>query len=78
MSTFTFNKEKYLQLAQAEGIQAALTLLHHDTNSWEIQAFEGESGYQPDMWKEIEKARECSRELWEVALSRLPSTPEAP
>jgi hypothetical protein len=70
MSTFKFDKEKYLDLVKAEGVPAALSALHHDTIEWEFQAFEGDRGYQPKMWAELQDVREFSRELWEIALRK--------
>jgi hypothetical protein len=63
-----FNKEKYLQIAKSESPQAALTQLHRDTERWEYQTFEGNAGYQPQMWEELREVRKFSRELWEMAL----------
>lgn len=68
MNSFKFEKEKYLQLVKVQGISAALTKLHEDTGDWEVEAFEGRAGYQPEMIKELEKVRVFSRELWEMAL----------
>jgi hypothetical protein len=67
-SSFQFDKEKYLRILRSEGITAALTTLHKDTTGWEYQSFEGEKGYQPEMWKSLDTVREFSRELWEIAL----------
>lgn len=53
---------------ESEGIQATLTRLHQDSNQWEIEAFEGPKGYQPEMWTELDEVRKFSRELWELAL----------
>jgi hypothetical protein len=68
MSSLKFDKEKYMRILQSEGVSAALTALHHDTIGWEYEAFEGEKGYQPEMWKDIQQVRDFSRELWEIAL----------
>jgi hypothetical protein len=68
MPTFQFDKEKYIRLLKSEGISVALTQLHKDTTHWETYAFEGPKGYQPDMWAELHKVRDFSRELWEIAL----------
>ncbi len=80
MSTTPFNKEKfkekfnekykdkYLQILKSEGISKALTQLQKDTDAWELESFEGDQGYQPEMWKQLEFVRTFSRELWELAL----------
>ena len=62
------NKEKYLQIARTQGAQAALTQLHKDTERWEYQTFEGDKGYQPEMFEDLKDVRAFSRELWELAL----------
>lgn len=63
------NKEKYLEIVRTSGVNAALTKLHQDTNVWEIETFEGDQGYSPEMWKDLEEVRNFSRELWEFALN---------
>jgi hypothetical protein len=69
MSTsFHFDKEKYLRILKSEGITAALTTLHKDTTGWEYQSFEGEKGYQPEMWEALNQVREFSRELWDLSI----------
>jgi hypothetical protein len=62
------DKQKYIRILQAQGVSAALTALHRDTTGWEYEAFEGEKGWQPEMWKDIEDVRTFSRELWEMGL----------
>ncbi len=64
-----FDKDKYIRIMRSEGINAALTALHRDTTGWEYDAFEGDKGWQPDMWREIEDVRVFSRDLWEMALA---------
>lgn len=68
MQSLPFDREKYIRIMKASGVSAALTQLHHDTIQWEYQAYEGEKGYQPEMWKELHEVRAFSRELWEMAL----------
>lgn len=68
MSTFHFDKEKYLRISKAEGISSALTQLHHDIIQWEHASYEGEKGYQPEMWNSLQAVRKFSRELWEMCL----------
>jgi hypothetical protein len=68
MPSFSFDKEKYIRIVKSEGISAALTILHKDIYNWEYQSFEGDKGYQPQMWKDLHGVREFSRELWELSL----------
>lgn len=62
------DKEKYIQLARNRGLNAALTALHLDTERWEYEAFEGDQGWKPEMWNELNEVRKFSRELWKLAL----------
>lgn len=68
--TFTLDKEKYIAIARSEGVQAALTALHQDSNLWEIETFEGEKGYQPQMFQDMIEVRNFSRELWDLSLKQ--------
>ena len=61
------NKEKYLRIARDRGVHAALTELHRDTNEWELETFEGEKGWQPQLWESLKSVRDFSRELWDKA-----------
>ena len=65
---FKLDREKYLRLARTDGAHAALTKLHVDTERWEHKAFEGEKGWQPELWHELEAVRRFSRELWAMVL----------
>jgi hypothetical protein len=65
------DRQKYLDLLKTQGVNAALTQLHLDVRDWEYEAFEGEQGWQPKMWQELEGVRGFSRELWEIALQNL-------
>ncbi len=69
-STFQLDREKYLGILRDEGVQAALTALHKDTNLWEIETFEGEKGYQPQMFQDLIEVRRFSRELWDISLKQ--------
>lgn len=69
-STFHLDREKYVSIMRAEGVQAALTALHQDTNRWEIETFEGEKGYQPQMFQDLIEVRRFSRELWDISLKQ--------
>ncbi len=67
------DKEKYLRIVKSSGFQAALTELHRDQSVYEFQTFEGEKGYQPEMWKDLGEMREFQRELWDTATRNLPA-----
>lgn len=62
--------EFYRQLTKTDGAAVALTQLHHDLAQWELEAFEGEQGYQPELWKKLHEVRDLSRELWEMDLHK--------
>lgn len=63
---FNIDREKYLQIARTEGVNAALTRLARDTERWEWDTFEGEGGWKPTQFEAMRKVREFSRELWEI------------
>jgi hypothetical protein len=65
-----FDREKYLRILNSDGPNSALTALHADIENWEQETFEGEKGYQPEMWNDLTQARAFSRELWEAALKQ--------
>ena len=65
---FKLDKEKYIQMARTEGLNAALTRLQRDTELWEWDTFEGEAGWKPDQWEALREVRSFSRELWELGL----------
>jgi hypothetical protein len=65
------DREKYIRILRSEGVNAALTALHADTDFMELETFEGEKGFQPEMWNDLEKVRNFSRELWQVALNEI-------
>lgn len=67
---FKLDKDRYVQILNSKGVHEALTTLHRDTNEWEFRAFEGEKGYQPEMWHDLEDVRKFSRELWEMGLRK--------
>jgi hypothetical protein len=76
-SKLQLDRAKYLQIAHQEGLAAALTALHRDTEQLEYQTFEGEQGYQEKLWNFLEDVRKFSRELWEADLRRGQSGPPA-
>jgi hypothetical protein len=63
-SPFHLDREKYLAIFQSEGLSAALTQLHLDTERLEHETFEGREGWQPELFEYLKKVREFSRELW--------------
>ncbi|MGE0614969.1 MAG: hypothetical protein AB7P04_04960 [Bacteriovoracia bacterium] len=66
MPVANLDREKYLKIMRAQGYSAAITQLHHDMESMEFEAFEGSKGYQPELYEDIKKFRDFSRELWEL------------
>lgn len=69
-----FDREKYIRILEAQGLSAALTALHVDTEHWEHESFEGDKGYQPEQVKALEEVRSFSRELWNLAMKQAPSS----
>jgi hypothetical protein len=69
---FKLDKEKYLKIARSEGIPAAITRLHRDTERWEWDSFEGEGGYKPNQFEALQEVRAFSRELYEMAAIQEP------
>ncbi len=65
-----FERQKYLQILETQGINAALTALHRDTERLEYDSFEGEQGYQPQKFEDLTPVREFARQLWERALEQ--------
>lgn len=65
-----FDRNSYLSLINTQGANAALTKLHADIEIWEQETFEGEKGYQPQLWDDLAEARSFSRELWDAALKQ--------
>lgn len=66
------DRAKYLEIPKAEGLPAALTALHRDSEVLEFQTFEGPGGYQPALYAYLEDVRTFSRELWRVSLGEMP------
>lgn len=64
-----FNREKYIQILKSQGLSAAITELHQDQNLFEIQAFEGQEGYQRGQFDSLTQMHDLSRELWDLANS---------
>jgi hypothetical protein len=69
MKDNAFTKEKYRELARTEGAQTAVNQLHADLWELEKECFDTPSGYQPELWKQLNDLRLFSRELWDLKLS---------
>jgi hypothetical protein len=65
---FKLDKEKYHQIVRTEGLNSALTRLYRDTETWELDTFEGENGYKPAQWETLREVRAFARELWDIGL----------
>lgn len=65
---FQIDKQKYVQIMNTEGLNAALTALHRDSEQWEYQTFEGDGGWKPEDWEKLREVRKFSRELWDQVL----------
>jgi hypothetical protein len=65
---FQIDKQKYIQIMKTNGLNAALTALHRDSEQWEYQTFEGEGGWKPEDWEKMREVRNFSRELWDQVL----------
>jgi hypothetical protein len=67
------DRAKYLEILKSEGLPAALTALHRDSEVLEFETFEGPGGYKPEMYAFLEEVRTFSRELWRVSLGENPT-----
>lgn len=65
-----FKRDRYFDLAKAQGLQNAVQQLHHDLWEVEQECFDTPNGYQPEMWKTLNEMRLFSRELWDLKLSQ--------
>jgi hypothetical protein len=63
------DKQKYYRLLESEGVNAALTALHKEMWELEFETFEGNKGYQPQLFETLKKYREFSLELWDTKLA---------
>ena len=59
------DKQKYLRILENEGLNAALTTLHKDMWTLEFETFEGQKGYQPQLFEDLKLWRDFSLELWD-------------
>lgn len=60
------DREKYIQILQAQGLHQALSQLHHEIWEIEEECFEGAQGYRPDLYEDLKKYRAFSTELWNL------------
>ena len=63
---YFLDREKYLEIARTEGLPAAITTLHLDSEKLERETFEGQEGWQPALYEYSKQVREFSRELWNM------------
>ena len=63
---FEDRKKGYLEILKEGGQSAALTAIHHDLWELEFECFEGERGYRPELYTEVQRLRDFSREIWEM------------
>lgn len=59
-------RSKYLKLAQAEGLDKAVTALHNLIGQLEPRMYDG--GYAPERLEKVEFLRSLTRELWAMRL----------
>lgn len=71
---FKIDRQKYIGILKSQGVNAAVTALHNDTAQWEFESFEGQKGWQPEMWNELKEVRVFSRELWDMGLATSPTS----
>lgn len=68
-AAFQFDREKYMKILKLEGTSAVVTALQHDMHEIEFECFEGSQGWQPDLYQEIKKYRDFSREVWDLRMT---------
>ena len=66
------DRAKYIEVLNSEGLSAALTALHRDSERMEFETFEGRDGFNPTLYAYLEDVRTFSRELWRVSLGEIP------
>ena len=65
MATFE-DRDKYIQILNSDGLEAAVTALHHEMETIEFDMFEGPGGYRPEQLQMLQEMRKFSRELWDI------------
>lgn len=71
-SIVKLDRQKYIEILKSEGLSAALTALHRDSERMEFESFEGRDGYRADLYAYLEEVRSFSRELWRVSMGETP------
>jgi hypothetical protein len=72
MSEIKLDRAKYIEILNSEGLSAALTALHRDSERMEFETFEGRDGFKPQLFEYLDEVRAFSRELWRVSLGETP------
>jgi hypothetical protein len=72
MSEIKLDRAKYIEILNSEGLSAALTALHRESERMEFETFEGRDGFKPQLFKYLDEVRAFSRELWRVSLGETP------
>jgi len=67
-----FDREKYINILNSEGLHPALTALHQDIEQWEKEVFEDGKGFQSQLWDDLKIIRNFSRDLWNTARGEQP------
>lgn len=62
------DRDHWFQVAEKSGLSAALTRLEATIQEYEKNAFEGEKGFDPELYEGIKALRTLSRDLWESRL----------
>lgn len=61
-----FDHEHYLTIAKNKSYREAIHQLHQDLWKLEQKCFDGDDGYQPELWKKLNEMRLFSRDLWDL------------
>jgi len=73
LNPFHLDRAKYLEIARTQGLSAAITALHLDSELLERETFEGQEGWRPELYEYSKQVREFSRELWAMRPNDLES-----
>jgi len=63
--TIDIDREKYFRTLKERGLSAALSDLHGEMEEIEQECFNTPDGYRSEIWEDLKKFRDFSRELWE-------------
>jgi hypothetical protein len=61
-------------MVKTHGLSAAISALHQEKEQLEYATFEGEKGYDPELWKVVQEYCDFSRALWDKAMEQNPNT----